>query len=510
MTDSRRLALERWREDRRRQKEGQVQATVKVAGSMRRVVTHRLARESPVRTRITPKQRERPSPVTSSIDRQVSQVSVPLEPIEEQEKLLYKTPAKARSDTGAETDIATSAASADSVESGSFFGVKKRRRRRSYISPSSNAPSLAGGAQRVLTPTRQLLEQESDDDEDGGMDEDMEGQTLEVVPGPRRVSVLAQQRMSGDGAEPATPYKMVQDEEDGQSTSRETVSLGSISMALHTTDACFGKEDNIKREAGPTLQQFSSHPALQIKRELQQPLPVRMKTADDDESASIKVESSTPEQKLFFFDRAPLNSAQISTRTSIDPKACCQSLSGRASLDESKPVRSLSERMEGNPKWEMDDFFVTRNLGQGKFGNVYLAKEKCSDISVALKSPLTRDGGANNLKREIEIQVRLCHPNILRMHGYFYDDSCVYMVLEYAPYGELFKELAKEKYFADAVAAHYVAQVVEALKYCHSCNVIHRDIKGIIEPSSLLILGGQCTRRHRIIFGRHSAELQIT
>lgn len=81
------------------------------------------------------------------------------------------------------------------------------------------------------------------------------------------------------------------------------------------------------------------------------------------------------------------------------------------------------------------------------------------------------------MKREVEIQARLRHPNVLCMHGYFYDDSCVYLVLEYAPYGELYKELAKEKFFADAVAARYVAQVIEALRYCHSCNVIHRDIK---------------------------------
>ena len=87
------------------------------------------------------------------------------------------------------------------------------------------------------------------------------------------------------------------------------------------------------------------------------------------------------------------------------------------------------------------------------------------------------NGDASNLKREVEIQVRLHHPNVLRMHGYFYDDSCVYLVLEYAPYGELYKELAREKYFADDMAAHYVAQVIEALNYCHSCNVIHRDIK---------------------------------
>lgn len=82
-----------------------------------------------------------------------------------------------------------------------------------------------------------------------------------------------------------------------------------------------------------------------------------------------------------------------------------------------------------------------------------------------------------NLKREIEIQVRLHHPNILRLFGYFYNETCIYLVLEYAPHGELFKELSKQKFFDEALAAHYVAQVVEALKYCHSRHVIHRDIK---------------------------------
>jgi aurora kinase A len=43
------------------------------------------------------------------------------------------------------------------------------------------------------------------------------------------------------------------------------------------------------------------------------------------------------------------------------------------------------------------------------------------------------------------------HPNILRMYGYFHDDSRVYMILEFAPKGELFKELQMQpnKRFTD-------------------------------------------------------------
>lgn len=39
---------------------------------------------------------------------------------------------------------------------------------------------------------------------------------------------------------------------------------------------------------------------------------------------------------------------------------------------------------------------------------------------------------------------RFRHPNILRMYGYFYDDKRIYLILEYAPKGELYKELNKQ------------------------------------------------------------------
>ena len=45
------------------------------------------------------------------------------------------------------------------------------------------------------------------------------------------------------------------------------------------------------------------------------------------------------------------------------------------------------------------------------------------------------------------------HPHILRLYGYFYDSTRVYLILEYAPRGELYKELQKEKKFSEQRAA---------------------------------------------------------
>ncbi|XP_015918512.1 aurora kinase C [Parasteatoda tepidariorum] len=150
-------------------------------------------------------------------------------------------------------------------------------------------------------------------------------------------------------------------------------------------------------------------------------------------------------------------------------------------------VPSSSESKNGNQKWTLDDFDIGRPLGKGKFGNVYLAREKRTKFVVALKvlfkAQLEKNKVGHQLRREIEIQSHLRHPNILRLYGYFYDDSRVYLVLEYAPGGELYKVLQKCKRFDEKTAATYLSKIASALKYCHSKKIIHRDIK----PENLLL-----------------------
>ena len=99
-----------------------------------------------------------------------------------------------------------------------------------------------------------------------------------------------------------------------------------------------------------------------------------------------------------------------------------------------------------NPnQWSIDDFEIGKPLGKGKFGHVYLAREKKSKFIVALKilfkRQLQKDGVRIQLRREIEIQSHLRHPNILQMYGFFTDESRIYLILEYCHGGELFNQL---------------------------------------------------------------------
>lgn len=101
--------------------------------------------------------------------------------------------------------------------------------------------------------------------------------------------------------------------------------------------------------------------------------------------------------------------------------------------------------MEPKRRWTLDDFDIGRPLGRGKFGNVYLCREKRYRYIVAIKvlhkRQLTKSGVEHQLRREIEIQSNLRHRNILRLYGYFWDEKRVYLILEYAPRGELYKDL---------------------------------------------------------------------
>lgn len=74
-------------------------------------------------------------------------------------------------------------------------------------------------------------------------------------------------------------------------------------------------------------------------------------------------------------------------------------------------------------------------------------------LKVLQKSQLSKAGVEHQLRREIEIQSHLRHKNILRMYGYFYDEKRIYIILEFAPRGELYKELTRRGRFSERRAA---------------------------------------------------------
>ncbi|PHH51850.1 Serine/threonine-protein kinase ark1 [Ceratocystis fimbriata CBS 114723] len=132
-------------------------------------------------------------------------------------------------------------------------------------------------------------------------------------------------------------------------------------------------------------------------------------------------------------------------------------------------------------------FEIGRPLGKGNLGRVYLARERERGFICALKvlhkNELHSNRAEKQTQREIEIQTRLYHPNILKLYGYFHDSRRIVLILEFAAKGELHKHLRKQGRFPELKTAQFIAQTASALQYLHRKNVIHRDIK----PENILI-----------------------
>ncbi|GAA5907225.1 hypothetical protein JCM6882_008395 [Rhodosporidiobolus microsporus] len=138
--------------------------------------------------------------------------------------------------------------------------------------------------------------------------------------------------------------------------------------------------------------------------------------------------------------------------------------------------------------FSLSSFEIGRPLGKGKFGRVYMARTKSeSKYIVALKclfkEEIVKNKVEKQVRREIEIQSNLAHPNILRLHGYFHDEKRIFLILEFAGKGELYKQLHRAGRFSEKRSSRYIAQMTDALSYLHSKHVMHRDIK----PENILI-----------------------
>ncbi|XP_063990440.1 uncharacterized protein LOC135169401 isoform X2 [Diachasmimorpha longicaudata] len=138
---------------------------------------------------------------------------------------------------------------------------------------------------------------------------------------------------------------------------------------------------------------------------------------------------------------------------------------------------------EEKKQWTLADFCMGKKIAQGTFGIIYSAKEKHQNVVIAMKVLFKTDIKKKQLKqqvlKEIEIHTHLKHPNILRMYGWFQDEKRVYMVMELAVSGDLLKRLQLEpcNRFTEPVAASYLNDLTEAVKYIHKKKIIHRDVK---------------------------------
>lgn len=130
-----------------------------------------------------------------------------------------------------------------------------------------------------------------------------------------------------------------------------------------------------------------------------------------------------------------------------------------------------------------EHYQLVRQLGQGSFGNVWLAHNMLADIDVAIKFYGTLDkNGLDDFRNEFKIAYNLRHPNLLNINHFDVFENCPYLVMPYCENGSVNSIVGK---MGEKDIWHFILDVSAGLAFLHSLQppIIHQDIK----PANILI-----------------------
>ena len=132
------------------------------------------------------------------------------------------------------------------------------------------------------------------------------------------------------------------------------------------------------------------------------------------------------------------------------------------------------------------------SLGEGSFGVVTKARQRSTGKTFAVKTIVIAQVerqryGLQQVMTEKKSLIRLAdptvHPSFIQLHYTFRDQDHLYLVLEFAKGGELFSTIRKLGSCHVDCARWLTAELVKALEYMHSKQVLHRDLK----PENILL-----------------------
>ena len=130
------------------------------------------------------------------------------------------------------------------------------------------------------------------------------------------------------------------------------------------------------------------------------------------------------------------------------------------------------------------DYKLTKFLGKGHYGEVYLA-QKGNDPQLYAAKIIDKEKIGNNTKyldNEVKFPKELEHPNIEKLYEILKDENNYYLIVEYCNGGTLsenmkkYKEIHKEPFSIELIQ-NFMRQIISAFCHIHSKKIIHRDIK---------------------------------
>ena len=145
----------------------------------------------------------------------------------------------------------------------------------------------------------------------------------------------------------------------------------------------------------------------------------------------------------------------------------------------------ISKNINSNP---FDDYVVLKDIGTGTYSKVQLVQHKIN-LSIRARKVIkkkkkkgTNQTNENDVYKEVDLLIKMDHPNIVKIFEFYNGEKEYYLIMEYCGGGELFDKIVKSN-LTEIQCAYIMYQILSAVNYCHKMKIIHRDLK----PENILI-----------------------
>jgi BR serine/threonine kinase len=134
------------------------------------------------------------------------------------------------------------------------------------------------------------------------------------------------------------------------------------------------------------------------------------------------------------------------------------------------------------------DYYLGKTIGSRSLDKVKMVENKVTGELAVMKivdtSNLQPDSpGHWRVYKEISLMKVLDHPGILKLYDVLESTRHIYMVMEYAPNGELFDYIANRERLDPLAAMKFFRQIIYAVEYLHLHAICHRNLK----PENILL-----------------------
>lgn len=134
-----------------------------------------------------------------------------------------------------------------------------------------------------------------------------------------------------------------------------------------------------------------------------------------------------------------------------------------------------------------EDFVLLKVIGKGSYGKVMMVRYKHDNYIYAMKmlrkENIIKRNQVEHTRTERSVLETMSHPFIVQLYFAFQTPKKLYFVMEYCPGGELFFHLSRAGRFGEKAATFYAAEIILALEYLHTLDIVYRDLK----PENVLL-----------------------